>query len=462
MVAEGKESLNATANRAILIGLMMPLLMIILNMSMFQVAAPTIRDSFVIRTDVTAWLFTAYALPVMIFMPMYGRLGDGLGKRRVFLAGIALFLIGTIINLLATDLRFLFLGRIIQGIGGAAPQPLGIAMISERFPEEQRGKALGTWNSIASFASMSGPFLGGYLILYFGWRSIFIASLLVGLGALVVIWQKIPSLRQSGIDWGFLGKFDWGGVVLLAATLTVIVFYASSLPITGVAPLRDWRLLVASIGVLTGFLAWEKRQNIPLIALDIFANKNFSRALVGSALRKFTMAGMSFLVPLYLVDVRAMNAATIGMMLTIHSAASLLTTRLGGQFADRWGSRFPVILGMSFQVGAITALASLPATVPQGWVIVALICHGLGGGLSLAPFHRASLNKISQERLGQAAGLYTMVSASGNAYGAALVGVVLQFGLDQSGLPIQAYHLGFGFVAGIATLGILVNLRLKG
>ena len=124
---------------------MLPLMMTIVNMTMFEVALPTIRNTFGIRADVTAWVVIAYSLPYMLFMPLYGRLGDELGKRRLFLLGITVFLTGSLLISLAPGLRLLFLGRVIQGFGTAGITPLSLALITERFPVSIRGKALGTF-----------------------------------------------------------------------------------------------------------------------------------------------------------------------------------------------------------------------------------------------------------------------------------------------------------------------------
>lgn len=146
----------------------MPMLMRVLDTSMFSVALPTIRHTFSIQTDVAGWVITAYSLPFIISMPLYGRLGDEFGKRRLFLTGLAIFLVGTGLTLSALDLRFLIVGRAIQGIGAAGIIPFCITLISDHFPDEKRGKALGTWNSMGPLATIAGPFVGGFLIDRFG------------------------------------------------------------------------------------------------------------------------------------------------------------------------------------------------------------------------------------------------------------------------------------------------------
>ncbi len=446
--------------RAILMGLMVSSFMVLLNQSMIGVALPAIRTAFGAQVDLVAWVVTIYTLPYVTLMPLYGRLGDGLGKRRLLLMGIVIFLVGTGINALAVDLRLLMIGRAIQGIGAAGMVPLSIAIISERFPTNERGKALGTWNSIGPTTGIIGPLLGGLLIDRLSWRTIFVPVLLVGIVAPFVLRGYVPATRGRARP-RFLHTFDWGGVTLLSAATTTLLFFVSSKPITGVAPLRDWRLLVVTVLLFGGFILWEKRLANPFVALDIFAHKAFSQASFCAGVRMFTMSGIGFLVPLYLADVQQLGGVATGAMLMIHAGALLATMRLGGQLADQWGSRRLVALGLSMQAGAMIYFSLLPGTAALVLVVAGLVFHGLGAGMALAPLHRAAMGQVPQVQMGVAAGLYSMIRFGGTVLGTALGSVLLQQGLDRGLAPIDAYHLVFGFLAAVALSGVLVGARLQ-
>ena len=451
----------ALSAKQMVIGLMVPMGMMILNLVMFNVALPTMRDTFALPADLTAWLVTAYMLPFVTLMPLYGRLGDGLGKRRLLLIGVSIFSVGTVITLLSTDLRFLIVGRVIQGMGAAGVNPLCIAIISERFPAGERGKALGTWNSVGPIAAVIAPLLGGFLIDNLGWRMIFAPVLLAAVAALLAVKVLVPPAERSFVQPGFLRKLDWGGLLLMGAAIMMLLFYLSSRPITGVEPLQDWRLLAFTILLFTGFIYWERRRANPFVALDIFKYRGFSRASIGAGIRMFTMSSIGFLVPLYLADIYGLNAVSIGIMIMFHAGALFATMRLGGQLADRWGSRWPVIAGSAVQTAMMIYFALLPGSIWLGWVVTGLIAHGLGAGLSLAAMHRAAMGRISPKQTGVAAGLYSMFRFGGTALGTALGGVILQYGLDQSLLTIQAYQLVFWFIAGVAFLGMIVGWGLR-
>ena len=282
------EPISQWDTRAILIGLMVPMGMTVLNLSMFGVAVPSIRSNFGIQADQVAWLVTAYTLPFVIFMPLYGRLGDSLGKRRLFLVGIVIFFIGTLLALLTNQLPMLILGRIIQGIGTAGVNPLCIAMISDLFPAKERGKAFGTWSSTGPAAGMVAPFLGGFLVEQWGWWAIFVPGLLAAVISLYVVRERLPDMAALTRPVP-LRQFDWVGMLLFSATMIILIFYLSSRPITGVEPLQDWRLLLGTLLGLAAFFTWERRHPAPLIDLSLFARRNFGRASLCALIRMYLM-----------------------------------------------------------------------------------------------------------------------------------------------------------------------------
>jgi EmrB/QacA subfamily drug resistance transporter len=441
---------------------MIPVLMVVLNILMFAVALPTIRTNFDLQADVASWLATAYTAPFMIFMPLYGRLGDGMGKRRLLMIGVTIFLIGTAIALTASTLWLLFVGRVIQGMGAGGVHPGSMAIISDLFLAKERGKALGTWNTIGPIAGIVAPLLGGFIVDHLGWRIIFVPVILVGLLALLGVWRLVPGTNRDFVQSGFLTTFDWGGVGLLATATATLIFYLSSRPITGVPALQDWRLLGGSLLLFGGFIWWERRQTDPFLDLAILSTGDFSRAGLGVAVRMAVMSGIiGFLMPLYLDEVRGLSADRIGFFLTLHAIALLVTMRLGGQLADQGGSRWPVMSGAAGQVLSMAFFALLPQTATQAWIIGGLAMHGLAAGLSLAALHRASMGEIPPEQNGAAAGLYNMMRFGGSVVGIALAGVVLQQGLDWSVPTIEAYQAVFWFLTGVAALGVVIGWGLR-
>ncbi len=226
-----------------------------LGNSMMRVALPLIRDTFRIQADMTAWVAAIFTLPLVILMPVYGRLSDGLGKRPLILAGLFIFAVGSLMTLVSPSLGWLMAGRAIQGIGASGMMPMSMALISDVFLTSERGKALGTWGSVGPATGFFSPLIAGLLVAAGGWRAAFAPQLAVSIIALFVVHKGIPH-GLSAVAPNFLRRFDWIGVILLLLAMSTFMFYVSSRPITGVAPLQDWRLVTTSIVLLTMLWLW--------------------------------------------------------------------------------------------------------------------------------------------------------------------------------------------------------------
>jgi EmrB/QacA subfamily drug resistance transporter len=433
--------------------------MSLLNHSMFSVALPAIRAAFDLQPDMVAWSVIALTLPYFMFMPLCGRLGDVMRKPPLLLAGMAVFTLGTVLATVTQSLVLLMIARVIQGTGAASFNPLGMAIISESFPPEEKGKALGTWQSMAPMAQIIGPVSAGFMIDHLGWRTIFVPIIVIGLIGLVIValGTRGHGQRQT-VDLRF---FDWTGVALLSWSAVLFIFFVSSRPITGRAPLTDLRLIVPSIVLFVLFLFHEKRHQSPLISLSLFRIRNFRIAFTCTGLRMFSIIGLGFLSPLYLADIKELSATVIGFSFLIHAAALLATTRLGGRVADLWGSRLPVVLGAGGQCSSMVCLALLPGEASLVWYACILIMHGLSAGLSLAALHRAALNRVPAQQIGVAAGLYSMGRFGVGMLGSALGGVILKIVLDRGFAAIQAYQSVFWFIAILCVVNALVGARLK-
>ncbi len=444
----------------ILIGLIAPSVMTAMAHHMLGVALPSIRADFGIDADTAAWVVMSYTIPFIALMPLYGRLGDGLGKRRLLLFGTVVFLLGTIVVILAQSLAWLMIGRAIQGVGTAGFVPLCIAIIAQRFAVADRGRVMGAWNSAVPLVGLSVPYFAGLLVDWMGWRAIYPPIFIAGLISFVIIQRNIEALTRT-IDWRYLRTFDWAGVMLLAGGLVTLFFYTSSRPVTGVPALQDWRMLLLCLGLFAALVYWERRRARPYVNLGIFRNRTFTVTAVVAGLRMFLMSSISFLLPLYLHDIHHLSARSIGGALALQAGMLFLVSRAGGQVADRWGSRRPVVISLAGLVGVMGLLARLPATAPLWIIFAAAGAHGLIIGLSLAPLHRSAMVGVSDAETGMAAGLYSMIRFAGQIMGTALAGVLLQRGLTQMPEPIGAYQTVFWLFTGVALLAAVLSWGLR-
>jgi predicted MFS family arabinose efflux permease len=228
-----------------------------------------------------------------------------------------------------------------------------------------------------------------------------------------------------------------------------------------VEPLHDWRLLAGTLVLGLGFYLWERRHPNPFVDFVIFRNKTFNQVSIIGALRMVAMSAISFLIPLYLVDVHRADPVMVGTIVMVHGGALLLTIRLGGTLADRWGSRWPTIGGTASQVTVMLYYAFLPADASLWLVALGLLVHGLGSGLALTAMHRSAMSGVPEEQLGMAAGLYSMIRFGGLGLGTALCGVLLQSRLDQGLAAIAAYQGVFLIAAGVTIAGVIIALGLR-
>jgi MFS family permease len=452
--------MRASPATQVMMGLLGPTILTGLDAHLFAVALPAVRHNFGIDADMTAWVAMIYTLPFMTLMPLYGRLGDGLGKRRLLLLGTACFLLGTSMVLAAPTLGWFMLGRAIQGVGAAGFVPLAIAIIAEVFAPSERGRVLGAWNSVIPLIGLIMPYFGGLFVDQWGWRANYPLILLASVVSLLAVSRYIPVLPTRATAH-FLRTFDWVGVLLLSGALATLLVFTSSRPITGIPALQDWRLLGICLACFAGLVGWERRQRLPYVSLQLFANRTFTLASICAGLRMFLMSSISFLLPLYLTDIHGLSASAVGSVLALQAGALFAISYAGGDIADRWGSRWPVAISMIGLVVVMVLLATLPATTPVWLLYVVAGFHGLLIGISLAPLHRAAMQEIAPSETGMAAGLYSMIRFAGQILGTALAGVFLQRALAHVAAPIAAYQSVYWIFAAAAVVNVFMGWGLR-
>jgi MFS family permease len=301
---------------------------------------------------------------------------------------------------------------------------------------------------------MIAPFMGGLLVDFFGWQSIFWTGVVASVVAMWAVRGYVPRLLPQA-EPDFLKRFDWIGIGLLSGAIVSLVAYLSSRSLTGVEPLQDWRLAMAAIVLSLLFWRWELRHAHPLIPFDLFSVPNFSRASFAAGLRMILMSSEGFLIPLYLTDIYGVSGTQIGLLITLQAGALLLAVRFGGQLADRWGRRWPVMIGFATQAATMSYFAFLPQSVPLWGPAIGIAIHGGAAGMSLAVLHRLSMDNVPHHRSGAAAGLYSMMRFFGSIIGATIGGVILTQALAYFDQPIQAYHLTFACWAVVAVLAVI-------
>ena len=407
-----------------------------LDSSIVNVALPTILRDLHSDLATIEWVVAAYLLTLTALLLSVGRLADLWGRKRVYTLGFGIFTLSSLGCGLALAPSHLILSRVVQAIGAAMLQANGLAITGAVFPREERGRALGMNGTVVSIGLTSGSAIGGLLVGAFGWRSIFLVNLPIGvLGiamALLVLDEKRISFgarggAEEGRDDGAVRRqrFDPAGALVVTVTLVALLFALNQGPERGwTSPLILSLLAVAAIGFAC-FLAIERRVAAPLIDLALFRIRAFSAGALAAWLSFLAISANVFLLPFYLQLVLGYGPARAGLLLTPTALTQALIAPFSGWLSDRFGARVLSSIGLSVSASALLLIGTLPASAHYGDVVPRLVLLGLGNGLFNSPNTSSILGAIPRRHYGVAAGFVSMVRNSGQVTGVALAGALL-------------------------------------
>ncbi|ONI89778.1 hypothetical protein ALI22I_14960 [Saccharothrix sp. ALI-22-I] len=391
--------------------------LVLLDTTIVNTAAPDIMAGLDSGLDEVLWIINAYLITFAALLVLFGRLGDRVGPRKLFVGGLVLFVLTSALCALAPNAGWLIAARAGQGVGAAMLVPQSLALISIIFPPRQRGAAFGVFTAVGGVAAVSGPVLGGLLITEFGWRSVFLLNLPVGLaGAVLALWY-VPEVRNR-----VRSRFDPMGAALITLGLLVLVY---ALVESG----STW--LYAASGLLVAtFLLWERRHPEPLVPLDLYQDRHYRVATAITLVLSFSLAGFLLAYVVYTQDTLGMNPLMSGVSALPWTVALSAVAPLAGRFADRIGGRFLIGAGLvAFGVGIVGFASSFV------WPLIAI---GVGQGLAIAPTTTEALRHIHVDDAGAASGVLNTARQVGAAIGAAVSGVLLESFSHDAALVVLA------------------------
>jgi EmrB/QacA subfamily drug resistance transporter len=389
-----------------------------------NVALPVIQINLQASGGQLLWVVNGYLLMLAALILVGGALGDEFGRKRIFMAGISLFMLSSLACGLAPSIGFLIAARIVEGIGGAMMIPGSLAIITTYFHEARRGQAIGTWSSATTVVTVAGPVLGGVLANSGLWRVVFLINLPLGLIALLILFFKVPESRSDDAT----GKIDYLGSTLAVLGLAGITYGFIAAPDLGFG---NWRVaggLIFGALFLIGFILAEARNPHPMMPLNLFKSRIFTGT---NLLTFFLYAAISvgpFFLSLNLVQVQGYNPAIAGFAFLPFAACLSLLSRWAGSLADRLGPRRfliagPFVCGLGYFLLALAGLTHGPADY---WVSffpgVALL--GIGMGLTVAPLTSAVMGSVAEQHAGIASGVNNAVSRTAGVLAVAIVGAV--------------------------------------
>jgi EmrB/QacA subfamily drug resistance transporter len=448
----------------VMVGISLGILMYTIDTSIVNIALPTLVEKLHTDFATVQWVGLSYVLVVTAFVLGAARLGDMYGKKPLYLGGLVVFTISSLLCGLAPSIETLIGARALQGLGAVMISALGAAIIAETFPLAERGKALGIIGAVVSLGIALGPSVGGVLVGVAGWRSIFMVNLPIGILASLVVNKYVPNTRKNQPGQ----RFDFWGSLIISVVLVCFSLGMTEGQRQGFLSVVPLGLLLLSALSLVGFIAIESRLAQPMLDLSLFRNQIFSLSLLTGWLVFMALGGSSLLIPFFLQLVMHYPIGHIGLLMAVTPVIGGLISPLAGNLSDRFGTRSIMLIGLILMILGCLAVSTLNAQMGDLDYLLRVIPMGLGWGIFQSPNNGAILSAVPPQRLGIASGLLSLTRTLGQTTGlplfAAIFAAIALTGHagNINEAPAQAIVSGFqgSFQLAAVLLAIAAGLTL--
>lgn len=419
-----------------LVGIVVSVLVLGFDLTIMNVALPTMSAELGASTGELQWIVDAYAVVFAACMLPAGLLGDRFGRRKLLVAGLSIFMIGSLMGVFADSTALVIAARTVMGLGGALVMPLALAVIPSLFEGAERTKAIGAVTAGASIGMPLGPLLGGWLLDNFWWGSIFVLNLpLVAVG--IAVCMMIPETRDPSAP-----RVDAFSAALGVLGLGALVFGVIEAPTRGWGDALIVATLAGSVVLLAGLVLRERRTERPMLDLPLLGNPAFGWNTLVAVLATLVVTGLLFVLPQYLQAVEGNDPFGTGLRITPLMIGLLVVGKNAPKLMERFGNRPLVILGMMLFAVAMLLGSRTDASDGYGYVALWLTITGFGFGFAMVPAMDCAVAALPKERAGSGTGLLTTMRQVGGAIGVAVLGSLLSTRftdqLDTDGLPAAA------------------------
>jgi len=410
-----------------------------LDVSIENIALPTLKRYYHVSLHLDEWVAMAYMLTLTIFLPFFGRLADMFGRTKMYNLGFVIFTIGSALCGIAPNIEFMIISRVIQAIGGGLLQANSVAIITQSFPSNELGKAIGIQGAVQAISMSIGPFLGGLLINLnlFGtqWRSIFYVNVPIGILGTLAALYILPKDKKSKVK----EKMDYIGSITFAAGLLFLVL-----------ALNEGRKLgwesdtivtyIVLFGILfTIFIITELRVSYPMMDFKLYKIYDFSAGNITGFFSYYVLFGVLFIMPFYLENIVKLSAFKAGSLLTPIPITMSLVAPIAGTLSDRYGPPIMTSVGMFICSIASFCMIFLGRNPHTTVLLIEFTALGLGMGLFTPPNNSAVMGSVPEERLGSAGGIVNMMRASGRVFGIDISGLIMT-SVTAAYLSTKGYH----------------------
>lgn len=439
--------------------------------SSVNVALPGMADELGVTMAGIEWVVTAYTLVIICLILVFGKLGDTIGKDKVFKAGILGFMSGALACFFAQNYTMLIIGRVVEGIGSAATMANSQGLIVQVFPVHERGKALGLSGSTVALGSMVGPSIGGFIVSFFNWNYIFAMNVPIALLSFLLCCKYLPKLDDEKQD----RRIDFGGALLFMAMI-LCVYGGVKLLQAGSSYYLYCMLILAAAAVFGFvFVRWEKKSDHPMLNLDMFRNKLFVVSVFCAMLMFFSIAGHNFIQPFYLQKVQLLDAARTGLLMMVYSVTMFIVAPFSGQLSDKIGSEFLCFVGLCIASAALLVLSTLGVESSLTVFLIGSVMLSIGNAMFQSPNTSLIMSTVAKNQTGVAGSINGLARNLGSVFGISLSTVLLYNMMSsQLGFTVMSFIEGeelafvtamqwvYRFMACISMIGaVLTGLRWK-
>jgi EmrB/QacA subfamily drug resistance transporter len=408
------------------IGVMLGLFLGAMESTAVATATPTVIATLG-GLAIYSWVFSGYILAATIAMPLWGRLADLYGRRPVYLVGLGIFLVGSVLSGLATSMTGLIVCRTLQGLGGGALIPIGMTIIADLYGLEQRARMQGYFSATWGVASIIGPLIGGFLTDRLSWRWVFFVNVPFGLVAGAILGVALVGLDRPRREV----RVDLRGAALLTVGLGGLLAALVEGGRAGRFGVGHGLLAAAALGLLAEFWRWERRAPEPLLPLRLFGNRMFRAAAISGFLAGMAMFGTISFIPLFIQGVLGGTATEAGSALTPFVLGWVTFSVVSARLLLRVGYRWPVVAGMVCLAVAFLLMSHMGLGTTRAVTARNMLLAGMGMGLIMVPLLIAVQNAVPRTDLGAATSATTFFRSIGGAVGVAVMGAVLSAELGR-------------------------------
>ncbi len=427
--------------------------MVNVDSSILNVALPILEEYFLVGPEVLQWVISSYLLMITGILPAMGKLSDLVGRKKMFMIGTAVFVSGSLLSAISQSIVQLIIFRIYQGIGAAILQGNVMSIIANAFPAGNRGKALGMIGSVVAAGTIAGPAIGGFLIDFLGWRSIFWINFPIGLLGFIGAYLFLPKDSKEEISRNKERNLDYLGAVLFFIAMVSLLLFVSNGHIWGWHSPISWGIVILSIisGIL--FYLWEIKLDQPLIDLTFFRISTFAVGSITSYFSYVLIMFPSVLLPMFLYNVLQLTPIQIGAIMTFQAVAMMITAPISGFLSDRIGNLWPALFGMTIITISLFLMGNYTENSTVFYIIATISFFGIGMALFQSPVNVAIIESVPVNKAGITGGIIATIRNFGRVSGVAFAILFFQ----MSSIPTVFL---IGSVIALFNLLLLVT-RLK-